>query len=63
MLGIIILHLYNLGIPGLYASIYNIKNKRNVKYTHIHKPSKIVRHYRIKPTVVSGLSWMHIAKN
>ena len=33
---IIILHLYNLRIPGLYASIYNIKNNINIKYTHFH---------------------------
>ena len=35
MLVIIILHLYNLGIPGVYESIYKIKI-RNVKYKYIH---------------------------
>ena len=33
---IIILQLYNLDIPVVYASIYKIKNKRNVKYKYIH---------------------------
>ena len=36
MLVIIILHLCNLGIPGVYESIYKIKNAKNVKYKYIH---------------------------
>ena len=35
MLVIIILHLYNLGKPVVYESIYKIKTKRNVKYKYI----------------------------
>ena len=36
MLIIIILQLYNSGIPVIDESIYKIKNKRNVKYVYIH---------------------------
>ena len=36
MLIIIILKLYNLGIPVIGESIYKIKNKRNVKFKYIH---------------------------
>ena len=36
MLVVIILHLYNLGIPGVYVLVYKIKNMRNVKYKYIH---------------------------
>ena len=37
MLIIMILKLYNLGIPVVDESIYKIKNKRNVKCKYIHK--------------------------
>ena len=36
MLIIIILRLYNLGIPVVDKSIYKVKNKTNVKYKYIH---------------------------
>ena len=51
---IIILQLYNLGIPVVGESIYKIKNKRHVKKVNIFtKPNKIIKIYHIKHIVVS----------